>query len=410
MIWTVTDKLLRRINYALILLFIPCNAAFSWDPFAPILPPADPDLRAIIPAMRLDVLTCPQGILNGSAELVGAIYLGDYRGADDGCGGAPAGTPQYPNLLNGYVTRPPWNVAGVDYHVGIPAGTVLTDWVNISDPNISISTGMVRCLGRGASVTLNAIDFSLHSGAYIYIPSGGCRKLTITSSYFGCNSYNFSGPANTFIVNQNNAFITLKTSNINPGNCGGISSPPIGGSVVQYNWFQTSSNTNGSGQFIGGPAVGDLDARWNYIDDMNICGACGIHQNYVQWMNMAGVNVTWQFNTATQYHLGGAEGPQFYANNSGNFNTLSFSYNTEISKPNSGSNTMSYMVHGNCHGSGDCSTTTTQISGSAINANNYFDTSGAYGAYYPGTFTIPSASWTSSGNIDMNTGKTITPQ
>jgi hypothetical protein len=388
MVWTVTGKLLRSVNYALILLFVLCNAAFSWDPPAPILSPADPDL-AILPIVPLVVLTCPQGIF--------------YVGAGDGCEGAPPGTPQYPNLLDGYVARPPWNVAGVDYHVGIPAGTVLTDWMNISDPNISISTGTVRCQGAGASVTLDAIDFSLHGGAYIYIPSGGCSKLTITASKFGCNEYNFSGPAYTFIADQNNAFVILMASNINPGNCGGLSSPVIGANVLQYNWFQTGFNTNGSGQFASGPAARDLDPRWNYIDDMNICTTCGLHQNYVQWTTISDMNVTWKFNTSTQYHPGGAEGPQFYANNSGKFGTIDFSFNTQISKPNGNNKTMSYMVHGNCHSVGDCSSTTTKISGWAINANNYFDTSGSYGAYYPGSFT----SWTNSGNIDMNTGSVI---
>src|SRR5207244_2820598 len=183
MVWNVTGKLLRSINYAMIFLFVPCSSVFSWDPQVLILPPADPNFTLI----AVDVLTCPQGIV--------------YLGAGDGCAGAPAGTPQYPNLLNGYVTRPPWNVAGVDYHVGIPAGTVLTDWVNISDPNISISTGMVRCLGRGASVTLNAIDFSLHGGAYVYNGSGGCSKLTITNSNFACPR---TATAFAMVIDQNN--------------------------------------------------------------------------------------------------------------------------------------------------------------------------------------------------------------
>jgi hypothetical protein len=42
------------------------------------------------------------------------------------------------------------------------------------------------------------------------------------------------------------------------------------------------------------------------------------------------------------------------------------------------------------------------------NRNNYFDLRGAYGAHYPGTMTA-ARGWTSSGNVDLNTGKTITP-
>ena len=36
----------------------------------------------------------------------------------DGRSRAPSGTPQWPNLLDGYAARPPWSVAGVDYPVG----------------------------------------------------------------------------------------------------------------------------------------------------------------------------------------------------------------------------------------------------------------------------------------------------
>ena len=56
----------------------------------------------------------------------------------DGSANAPAGAPQFPNLLNGYAVRPPWMVAGVDYAAGVPAGTTLTDWWNINIPGVSV--------------------------------------------------------------------------------------------------------------------------------------------------------------------------------------------------------------------------------------------------------------------------------
>jgi hypothetical protein len=46
-------------------------------------------------------------------------------------------TPQLPDLFSNEVVRPPWQVAGVDYAVGIPSSTVLTDWQNLSGPGIS---------------------------------------------------------------------------------------------------------------------------------------------------------------------------------------------------------------------------------------------------------------------------------
>jgi hypothetical protein len=74
-------------------------------------------------------------------------------------------------------------------------------------------------------------------------------------------------------------------------------------------------------------------------------------------------------------------------------------YNTMVAKQSAGSNTMSYAIHGQYTG-----TTTT----GGANTGNYFDLSGATGAYYPNTMT-PTQNWTSSGNINMKTGATITP-
>lgn len=88
----------------------------------------------------------------------------------DGLAGAPAGTAQYPHLLDLSSTtnglghnlflRPPWHVAGVDYYVGIPSGTVLRAPTTISNPNINVdSVGKVVTI-NGANITLDSYDFS----------------------------------------------------------------------------------------------------------------------------------------------------------------------------------------------------------------------------------------------------------
>jgi hypothetical protein len=320
----------------------------------------------------------------------------------DGCPGSPAGTPQYPHLLDGYAVRPPWNVAGVDYYVGTPAGTKLTDWQAITDPAISISGPTLRCGGANASVTLNAIDFSLHGGSAIYIPSGGCSSVTITNANFGCNASNPTGPSFTFMNNESGAVVTVKNTTIDITNCGGIGSPVFSTNTFQYNWYRNTgaAGSASNGQVLQGPSAGTLDYRFNYIDDMHLCTTCGIHQNYLQWGAMTAVDVTMQFNTSTQYSPGGAEGPQFYPNNSGTFDTIDFSSNTMISKMSGGSVTMSYMVHGSNAGN---------VTGAAKNDDNYFDGSGAYGMYYPATVTA-AVGWTSSGNMNMVTGAGVTPQ
>ena len=86
----------------------------------------------------------------------------------DGSASAPAGTAQDPNFFSDYSIRPPWEVAGVDYAVGVPSGTTLKDWWTLSGPGISVDkvTGVVLVTNT-TGVTLDGIDFSLHGGANV---------------------------------------------------------------------------------------------------------------------------------------------------------------------------------------------------------------------------------------------------
>jgi hypothetical protein len=332
---------------------------------------------------------------------------------NDGCASAPAGSAQYPDLLSKYGgKRPYWDVAGADYHVGIPAGTVLTDWHNINNPDVTVntSTGMIRCTGAGASVTLDKIDFSLHGGSFIYNGGGGCASVTITNSNFACPATALSF---TMVQDQGNATFTVKNNNFNGANCYASNGPGGGfqaflflnNAVVQYNWFIHSSEQVLS---ISTPAA-SLDYRYNLLDDIEI--SPGAHMNYLQWGGAgSGGTPIVEFNTGYQTSCGGAEGFQFYNNNTpASITNPVVSNNTLIAvppnpagscaSPNNGV-VMSYMIHGTAG-----SQFPTTINGTGTNTNNFFDTSGAYGAYYSGTMT----GWTSSGNTDMNTGNTITP-
>ena len=302
----------------------------------------------------------------------------------------------------------------MDYHVGIPAGTTLTDWQAIDDPNVTLNpgNGMVRCTGAGAAVLFDKIDFSLHGGAYIFNGSGGCSAITVTNSNFACP---ITAPSFTFIQDQNGASVIVRSSNFNGRNCWSASGPAggfaaflaVSNAVVQYNWFNLSpQQVLDTGMSAGGSTV--IDYRYNLLDDVIVFP--GAHMNYLQFGGSGTAGpITVEFNTSRQASVGGAEGFQFYSNNPpATLVNPTFSHNTMIALPSGAANTMSYMVHGNCHSGSDCSTTATTISGSAVNASNYFDASGAYGAYYGGTMTA-SMGWTSSGNIDMTSGATIVP-
>lgn len=137
-------------------------------------------------------------------------------GYDDGFTTAPPGTAQYPNLLltnnsaqqtfgRTYVTRPPWKVAGVDYHVGIDRNLYPSN-ANLKDPWPGYPTNAQSALHASLqnvgltmnpatflivlpdSFTLDGFDFSLHNGLRLQ-PGNSC---TISNCYFkaGSNIYN----------------------------------------------------------------------------------------------------------------------------------------------------------------------------------------------------------------------------
>jgi hypothetical protein len=338
---------------------------------------------------------------NTSGSGTGIVDINAYA---DGSVDAPSGSAQYPSGLSGYSVRPPWKVAGFDYYVGIASGMTLSSPTTISNPNVTVSGGEVRCVGSGASVTLNAIDFT---GYYIYVPSGGCSSITVTNSNFACTGGR--SPSYAFFSDHNNATELFKYNKINSGdNCGTFPnnvSDPIacgGNCTVEYNWFYHAAER------VVDAGIVTL-YQWNLIDSPNT--QHGAHENYQQFSG--GTTYTSdvvQFNASYNgLSQDGAEGYQFYGNVDPTIiEGPVMAYNTMIAlKTSRGSSTMSYMVHGSCHvpGSG-C----TAISGTGVVANNYFDPTGAaYGIFYPGTLTA-ALRWSSSNNIDMVTGRVVTPQ
>jgi hypothetical protein len=335
---------------------------------------------------------------NSIGSGVGFIEINAYA---DGSVGAPDGPVQYPNGLSGYRARPPWKVAGFDYYVGIPRGTVLIAPTSISDPNVTVSGNVVVCNGNGAAVTLNAVDFT---GYYIKVPKGGCSSVTVTNSKFAC--VGDKSPAFTFFHDQNDGIDVIRSSNINSGDAcdrwpNNVSDPIACGRscTIEYNWFYHASER------IVNMAVSTL-YRWNLIDSPQT--EKGAHENYQQF----GGGITAdsdrvEFNASYNVLPGGGEGYQFYGNVlPAKIVSPVFQYNTMIAAKSGGGPTMSYMVHGSCHTAGQgC----TKISGTGMIAHNYFDPSGAYGIFYQGTLT-PLRGWSSRGNIDMVTGSTVVPQ
>ena len=87
-------------------------------------------------------------------------------GYTDGSANAPVGNPQLPNLLSSYSVRPAWQVAGVDYAVGVPTNMTLKDPTVAANLPAGVSIDAANHVVdiTANNVTLNGFDFSLHGG------------------------------------------------------------------------------------------------------------------------------------------------------------------------------------------------------------------------------------------------------
>lgn len=129
---------------------------------------------------------------NSSGSGSGAVTVNGYA---DGGAAPPTGSIQYPTILNGYSHKPAWQVAGVNYYVGVPTGTTLSDPSTISNGNVSCSGTTHICTINGSTATTigncggsTGIDFSLDNGWEVDITSGNTGLVTIECSKFGIGS------------------------------------------------------------------------------------------------------------------------------------------------------------------------------------------------------------------------------
>ena len=102
---------------------------------------------------------------------------------NDGSANAPAGPPQLAGLLSSYVVRPPWKVAGVDYAVGVPAGTVLADPSTISMPGVILDPASHFVFITGNDVTLSGYDFSSAGGWGVVVAPGVTNTIIKDSNF-----------------------------------------------------------------------------------------------------------------------------------------------------------------------------------------------------------------------------------
>jgi hypothetical protein len=231
----------------------------------------------------------------------------------DGRSDAPSGTPQWPTLLDGYVARPPWQVAGVDYPVGpdsatsfvvpnagnVPSGA---SYVGGDSPCISI-TGDNVVLENFDCTSIDNFQLQIHGNNAIV---RNCKFKVINTSGLA------QEPVKTWGLN----FLFTKclvdgsgldmngasTFTVGPGDNGS-------GGTITYCHFLNSFS-----QHVDGGLNGTLIMKFNLFENANAAAGPGVHGDWYE--GPAGANGTmlnWvlNFNTAYQHQGGGTQGWMF---------------------------------------------------------------------------------------------------
>lgn len=212
----------------------------------------------------------------------------------DGCPGAPAGLAQVPTLLNSYAVRPPWNVAGVDYHTGYPSSTVLADPATISISGVTVNTGAHTVTVNGNNITLSGYDFGLANGWEVIF--NGANDIVQNSRFkVGTNQgtqgtvffANTSASNVSFLSNEVDGNNIAVTSQV--GYTTGFSN--TGTLIIQYNYLH---NSGGDMIDIGNSTWTNEKVRYNYFQDI---GYNTDHSDTVQWCGTAIASGSVDFNT-----------------------------------------------------------------------------------------------------------------
>lgn len=367
---------------------------------------------------------------------MGLLSFSSARYAD-GASGAPSGTPQFPNALSGYTARPPWNVPGVDYYVGIPSGTVLKDPTAGGLPTGS-SWDSVNSLVRvsGTNVVLDGWDFSVTgtpptSGVGIYIEATATGAIIKNCKI---RTQNFTYPIQAAIGSGDVTITCCLFDGGTPTDGFPLRTDTGGKSIAQvsyagsgtltltYNMWQylvedgvdttTPTGTNVTLLYnyncvylYGTRNTGHADPVQFSGDGVGSSTANGGTQSY---------NFIWQphGNDAVAPYLweaavlagGTPEGIQRQSQQGVSITNYSIDHNVVVADaphdPNSGdtSGQMSYLIQ--------IEQTTGTNSGGSVH-DNYLDHQGAYGPFYTTGAGSRSAFATFSNNIDMRTGSAL---
>jgi hypothetical protein len=314
---------------------------------------------------------------------------------DDGSTPAPLGISQHPDLLSGYMTRPPWKVAGVDYRVGITPGTILKPITSIRTPGVEIDAANRLIRITGQNITIDGYDFS---GWGLYIQG---KNITIQNCYsndvrgFGIVG-RIDGMYNGIDYTSHN--LTIRNCEIDgtgrkfKSQWSFINIKGTGTTTIEYNWFHNAPTHifefHGSSTLI---------YRYNLEEEIGIDptgdGPTN-HVNFIQMLGAGSANSQIVFNTMVQ-HKQPAGGQMIQATGSNTLvanNTL-LTFRGTGPMPAAGS--ISHLIDPGHAG---------EFFQGTIR-DNYIDPRGVqYGVFYP---SAQGSNVEVSGNIDMVTGNII---
>lgn len=301
-------------------------------------------------------------------------------------------TANLPNLLNGYAARPPWQVAGVDFYVGVPNGTVLKNPLTISMTGVSINSSTHIVTVSGNNVTLDGYDFSLNGGWEVYVTGA---NAVITNS-------NFAVGANRLIpVIGANPVTNLSLTHCKLDGTGGntdnlvdyrSSNAAAPGLISRYNWFRNAQSD------VHGCISGVHMIEYNLYQ--NGTYASGAHSDFIEFTNCVTDGTKIRYNTLYfTYHSGNAvnEGIQVEAQLTSTMRNVEVSNNVIIAAGSQSQLSASYLIAVR-QDSGNI------ISGANVH-DNYMDATAAYGWFYAAQ--VGGSNPIVSGNKNMLNGKTI---
>lgn len=319
----------------------------------------------------------------------------------DGLSGAPTGPANLPHLLdlsattntNGIAlaTRPPWNVAGVDYRVGINTGVTLQSPATIpTSGNISRNGITITLAGNGT--VLDGFDFSLDGGFLLAVSGTNCivQNCNFDASGANANTQNEGGSMISSAADNSN--LTVQFCELNGGGATGLAAEMLSNvNNIRYCFIHDSPND--FVQFA-------IPAVWRFNLFMDAGTAPGSHADFFQIGGAGAWNYDVQFCTTYQSGISGegTQGHSFEPNSPGTVTGV-LSFNTGVYLTGGG---LSDFIGVRSSGASDVvapGITVTNNYVYPVGMSNFYATSGVN--------TVTGALVTFTNNVNMQTGALI---